>query len=208
MSSQTLPESEQNAWTRNGASDVDYQELEGTYAFVVNHRGPSGEEITDEEIYETCNNGLDTLSSLGILPESVKKVEKASYNAVLYSAIDVLEPRNNVAVWKLSLSNSQKNANKENRLIDAYIDADNGKLYEVYVRTSLTWEEINPDEIMEKWSDYMGISAPQPYESVNPLLETTPYFKKYVFPGIGSGNTVVTIGFYEGINELFIKISK
>ncbi len=208
LNSQTLPESEQNAWTRSGTSEAGYQGLEGTYAFVVNHKGPSGEEITDEEIYGTCNSSLETLADLGILPEGVKKIEKEYYDAVLYSAIDVLEPRNNVAVWKLSLSNSQKNANKDNRLIDAYIDADSGKIYEFYVRTPLAWEEIDPDGIMEKWSSYMGISAPAPYESANPLLETTPYFKKYVFPGGGGDNTVVTIGFYEGINELFLKISK
>lgn len=53
----------------------------------------------------------------------------------------------------------------------------------------------------------MGLSSPEPYESVNPLLETTPYFKKYVFSGMGEGKTVVTVGFYEGINELFLKIS-
>ena len=117
-------------------------------------------------------------------------------------------PRNNVAVWKLSLSNSQKNADKDNRLIDAYIDADSGKIYEFYVRTPLAWEDIDPDGIVEKWSGYMGISEPVPYDSVNPLLETTPYFKKYTFPGIGEGNTVVTVGFYEGINELFLKIAK
>lgn len=208
LNSQTLPESEQNAWTRNNGAETGYQELEGTYAFVVNHRGPSGEEITDEEIYGICNSGLDKLKEAGILPENVKNVEKASYDAVLYSAIDVLEPRNNVAVWKLSLSNSQKNANKENRLIDAYIDADSGKLYEFYIRTSITWEDVDADEIINKWSNYMGISLPQPYESVNPLLETTPYFKKYVFSGMGGGSTVVTVGFYEGINELFLKISK
>lgn len=208
LNSQTLPESEQNAWTRSNAAETGYQELEGTYAFVVNHRGPSGEEITDEEIYGICNSGLDMLKEAGILPDNVKNVEKASYDAVLYSAIDVLEPRNNVAVWKLSLSNSQKNANKENRLIDAYIDADSGKLYEFYIRTSIAWEDVDADEIINKWSDYMGISLPQPYESVNPLLETTPYFKKYVFSGMGGGSTIVTVGFYEGINELFLKISK
>ena len=76
------------------------------------------------------------------------------------------------------------------------------------MRTPLTWEEIDPDGMMEKWSAYMGISAPQPYESANPLLETTPYFKKYTFSGAGGGSTIVTIGFYEGINELFLKISK
>ena len=208
LRSQTVPESEQSALTHIDNTGVNYQELEGSYAFVLNRRGPSGKEITDEQSYETCSNGINTLKGLGILPEEIKSVESASYDATLYSAIDVLEPRNNVAVWKLSLSNSQKNADKDNRLIDAYIDADSGKIYEFYVRTPLAWEDIDPDGIVEKWSGYMGISEPVPYESVNPLLETTPYFKKYTFPGIGEGNTVVTVGFYEGINELFLKIAK
>ncbi|MGN0289769.1 MAG: hypothetical protein ACI4DQ_09165 [Lachnospiraceae bacterium] len=208
LNSQSLPESEQNAMTRIENGEVDYHELEGAYAFVVNHKGPSGREITDEQIYETCNKGIEALKELGILPNQVRQVEKTAYNAVLYSAIDVLEPRNNVAVWKVSLSNSQKNANKENRLIDAYIDADTGKIYEFYVRTPLTWEEIDTDAVVERWSSYMGLSSPEVYESDNPLLETTPYFKKYVFAGMGDERTVVTIGFYEGINELFLKISK
>ena len=208
LSSQTLPESEMNALTRMDETDIDYQEMEGTYAFVVNQKGPTGKEITDEEIYETCNNGLNTLKESGILPEKVKEVSAASYDATLYSAIDVLEPRNNVAVWKMSLSNSQTNANKENRLIDIYIDADNGKIYEFYVRTSLLWKDIDTDFIIEEWSKYMGLGSPEPYESDNPLLETTPYFKKYVFAGMEEERTIVTIGFYEGINELYLKISK
>lgn len=208
LNSQTALESEENALTKTDNTEVDYQELGGSYAFVVNHKGPSGQEITDEQIYATCNSGIDALKELGILPQQLRQVEHAYYDAVLYSAIDVLEPRNNVAVWKMSLSNSQKNFNKENRLIDAYIDADTGKIYEFYVRTTLTWEEIDTDVIIENWSSYMGLSEPQVYESDNPLLETTPYFKKYVFPGMGEERTVVTIGFYEGINELFLKISR
>ncbi len=199
LDSQFLSENGQN---------MDYQELGGTYAFVINHRGPSGKEITDEQIYETVNEGIAALKEPGILPDTVRDVEQASYDAVLYSAIDVLEPRNNVAVWKVSLSDSQRNADKANRLIDAYIDADEGKIYEFYVRTSLQWEDIEPDEVARKWSEYMGLSTPQLYEPDNPLLETTPYFKKYIFTGMGEEQTVVTIGFYEGINELFLKISK
>lgn len=208
LSSQTLPESEQNAMTHIDNTGLDYQELEGSYAFVVNYRGPSGQEITDEQIYETCNSGLEFLKEAGILPKEVKEVDAISYDATLYSAIDVLEPRNNVAVWKMSLSDSQKNANKENRLIDAYIDADDGKIYEFYVRTPLLWEDIDADKVVEEWSNYMGLSSPEVYESDNPLLETTPYFKKYVFSGMGDNRTIVTVGFYEGINELFLKISK
>lgn len=202
LNSQIVSESEQSP------QGMDYQELSGSYAFVVNRKGPSGQEITDEQIYETGNKGMEELKELGILPDAVKEVEPDSYDAVLYSAIDILEPRNNVAVWKVSLSDSQRNANKANRLIDAYIDADEGKIYEFYVRTPLKWEDIEPDEVARKWSAYMGLSEPRPYESDNPLLETTPYFKKYVYPGIGEGQTVMTIGFYEGINELFLKISK
>lgn len=208
LSSQTLPESEMSAQTHAAEAEVEYQELEGSYAFVVNRRGPSGKEITDDQIYATCNEGLDLLKEKGILPRQVKQVDTAAYDVTLYSAIDVLEPRNNVAVWKMSLSNSQKNANKENRLMDAYIDADDGKIYEFYVRTPLLWEDIDADALVTAWAEYMGLSAPVPYESDNPLLETTPYFRKYVFTGMGSGQTVVTLGFYEGINELFLKVSR
>lgn len=206
LNSQTLPESEKSALTRE--TEVEYQELTGTYAFVVNHKGPSGQEITDEEIYATANEGIETLKELGILPDAIREVQAASYEATLYSAIDVPEPRNNVAVWKVSLLGSLQNANKENRMIDAYIDADDGKIYEFYVRSQLSWEDIDTDELIEKWSSYMGLSAPEEYETDNPLLETTPYYKKYAFSGVGGERTIVTIGFYDGINELFLKISK
>lgn len=208
LSSQTFPESEMSAMTHEADGEMDYQELEGSYAFVVNRRGPSGREITDEQIYVTCNEGIKLLKEKGILPGQVREVDASSYDATLYSAIDVLEPRNNVAVWKMSLSNSQKNADKTNRLMDAYIDADDGKIYEFYVRTPLLWEEIDADALVAEWAAYMGLGEPSPYESDNPLLETTPYFRKYVFAGMGNGQTVVTLGFYEGINELFLKISR
>lgn len=207
LSNQVLPESEISAMTKVEPGDVNYDELTGTYAFVVNRQGPSDREITDEEIYGICNSGLKDLKELGILPDSVKEVTASSYNAVLYSAIDVLEPRNNLSVWKVCLSTSHQNANKANRLLDAYIDADTGKIYQFYVRTEQNWDDIAPDGLVEKWSAYLGLTGQEEYEDVNPLLETTPNYKKYKFPGMGEGYTVVTIGFYEGINELFLKIS-
>lgn len=208
LGSQVLSEGEQNALTYYaGNANLGYEDLEGSYAFVRKYNGSSGREITYEEVYETCNEGIAVLKELNILPESVKDVDAASYNATLYSAIDVLEPRSNVAVWKMELSNSQKNADKENRLIDAYIDADDGKIYEFYARTSLLWRDIDTDAIIEAWASYMGLSAPTAYESDNPLLEPTPYFKKYVFSGMGDSRTIVTVGYYEGINEIFLKVS-
>lgn len=208
LNSQTLPRSEQNSLLFDEAEEGVLQNVGGSYAFVINHQGPSGKEITEEKIYEACNEGLVALKEAGILPDSVKEVKAADYEAELYSAIDVLEPRNNVSVWQMSLSESRQNADKSNRLMDAYIDADSGKLYEFYVRTPLSWDQIDPDAIIESWQNYLGLEAHQEYANDNPLSETTPYYKKYVFDGMDDGYTVVTVGFYEGISELFLKISK
>lgn len=208
LNSQTLPESEQYAAERQEASGDSYGQMAGSYAFIVNHRGPSDREMKEEELFGVVNEGLDTFKKLGILPDSVRAADSTAYDAVLYSAIDVLDPRNNVEVWKVSLSNIQKNTDRGNRLIDAYIDADDGKIYEFYVRTERTWEDMDPDEIVEKWCGYLGIPAPLPYEGNNPLMEMTPYFKKYKLSGAGKGDTTATVGYYDGIQELFVKISR
>ena len=208
LNNQILPESDQNAMTRADTMKLDYQELTGTYAFVVNRKDSSGQEVTKKEGIRLCNQSIEDLKELGILPDSVKALSESAYSAVMYSAIDVPEPRNNVLVWKINLDTDKQNANKENRLLDAYVDADTGKIYEFYVRTELTWEDIDPDEIIKLWSDYIGLGEPEEYEGVNPLSETTPYFKKYSFAGMEEGSTTVTIGFFEGINELFLKISR
>lgn len=208
LNNQVRPESELSSLTRVEISDVDYEELTGTYAFVINHQGPSDKEITESEVFEICNQELESMRALGILPDSVKKLSASSYDAELYSAIDVLEPRNNMVVWKISLSTDVQNADKANRLIDAYIDADTGKIYEFYVRTGESWNDMSPDDIAEAWSEYLGLEGMEIYEAANPLSETTQYFKKYRFPGIDEGSTVMTIGFYEGINEFFLKIEK
>ncbi|MCI8311974.1 MAG: hypothetical protein HFI12_07155 [Lachnospiraceae bacterium] len=207
LSHQLLPESEQSAKIRENSSGLDYEDFAGTYAFVMNRQGPSEREITDAQIYEICNRELEELKRLGILPEDVKEVDTLSYSAVLYSAIDVLEPQNNMPVWRVSLSTKQQNTNKANRLIDLYLDAQTGKVYSFYARTEKSWEELEPENIIKQWESYLGLTGKEEYLSDNPLLETTSNYKKYRFPGMDEGTTIVTIGFYEGIHELFIKVT-
>lgn len=205
---QVLPGSEQSVTSGGSASSgVNYEDFEGTYAFVMNRQGPTEREITDAQVYEICNRELNVLKELGVLPDSVKNVEPSAYSAVLYSAIDVLEPQNNMPVWRVSLSTSQQNLKKANQVIDLYLDAQTGKVYSFYVRTEWTWGEIKPQEMIEKWGSYLGLTKGTEYTSDNPLLETTDYYKKYQFPGMDEGATIVTVGFYEGINELFIRVT-
>ena len=204
LNNQIQPESDQNAMTR-----TDYQELTGTYAMVVSRKDSTGQEIPQSEGIELCNAGIQELKTLGIIPDSIQELRQQSYSAVMYSAIDVPEPRNNVLVWKINLDTGILNANKQNRLLDAYVDADTGKVYEFYVRTEISrWQDVDADGMIAAWADYMGLGTPEEYVGTNPLSETTPYFKKYSFAGMGEDNTIVTIGFYEGINELYLKISR
>lgn len=205
LNSQSQPESDRNAAIYQ--NNLNYDELAGTYAFVVNKQGPSEQEITESDIYEACSEQLKELQTLGILPDEVKEVTAEAYDAVLYSAIDVLEPRNNVSVWKVSLSTDKKNADKSGRMLDAYVDARTGKIYEFYVRTNTTWDKMNQEQMINAWAGDLELPVPAPYESENPLLENTPYFAKYRI-GEGDASTVVTLGFYEGINELYLKISR
>ncbi len=219
LDNRTVPESEFSALTRvEDDENIDYEGLTGTYAFVLNHQGPSDKEVTEEQIYDVCNRELERLHELGIIPESVREVSADSYTAVLYSAIDVLEPRNNVAIWKVSLSTNVQNADKANRLIDAYVDAGTGKIYEFYVRTEGTWADMQPDSIMGSFSEYLGLYGLEKSERLDTLTETTSNIEKYTVPGMvnGSGSaieeadgmTTLTLGFYEGINELFLKVEK
>ncbi len=208
LNNQMLPESEQSRISNSGYDNVGYEELPGTYAFVINRQGPTDTEIKEAEIYDVCNREIKRLEELGVLPSKVRQVTEEAYSAVLYSAIDVLDPRNNMSVWKVSLSTSQQNADKTNRLLDAYVDAETGKLYEFYVRSESKWNDLEPEKILEEWSDYLELQGMEKDDTDNPLLETTPYFEKYRFPSGETGSTVVTIGFYEGINELFLKITE
>ncbi len=207
LENQILPETEQSRKTRVESEEFGLKKLTGSYAFVVNYQEPREGEIKEAEIFDACNEELETLKKLGILPQKVREVTEDAYSATLYSAIDVLDPQSNMSVWKVSLSTSQQNADKSNRLLDVYVDAETGKIYEFYVRIEAMWEELEPKEIVQKWSDYLGLQGMTAYETDNPLLETTPYFLKYRFPGMDENSTVVTIGFYEGIQELFLKIS-
>ncbi len=209
LNSQNQPGSERSRLvTLQNEEEVNYEEITGAYAFVVNRQGPSEKEITEEDIFRICNEEIQKLRERGVLPDEVKEVTSSAYNVELYSAIDVLEPRNNVAVWKVSLATGKQNADKSGKLLDAYIDADTGKIYEFYVRTDTFWNEMEPDAMVASWAEYMALSEPEPYESENPLLENTPFFAKYRFEDSEDESTVVTVGFYEGINELYLKITK
>ncbi len=207
LNNMILPETELSEKTNTGTGEL-YEDLKGTFALVANYQETKESEIQSHEVIDRINEELSILKELGILSEAVMEINASAYSSQIYSAIDLKEPGNNLTVWKVSLASSQVNADKSKRVLDVYMDAETGKIYEFYVRIDKKWDEINPEDIMLKWSEYLGLQDVQKYKNDNPLLETTPYYLKYQIPGMDGNYTIVTIGFYEGINELFLKISK
>ena len=49
------------------------------------------------------------------------------------------------------------------------------------------------------------LELPTGQEALTPLRDGV---KKYSFAGMEANSTIVTVGFYEGINELYLKISQ
>lgn len=201
----SFPESEQSAAIRNNFTQAKSFPENSTY--VSSSIGNAQTQIPKKEAIETCNQSLESLKEAGLLPEEVKPLEEETYEATLCSAIDVLEPRNNVAVWQIGLAAGKQNTDKKNRILDLYMDADTGLVYAFYVRTTEDWEELDPDEMAQSYCSYLGLSNLEPCQTEDPLKETATSYRQYLYEGSNDKNVTVTIGFYEGIRELFLKVS-
>lgn len=205
LESQNLPQSSYALSAKGLNSNTNLQNPEASYAFVKNYRGPSHNELTLDDILNTCSKELAALCDLNIIPAFDYKIMEGN-EIVLYSALDILEPQKKVSIWQMNFVPNRQ-SNLENTLLDACIDAETGKLYEFSIRIQKDWEDLNPDEMMEAWCSYLNLGNFENYEPKNPPMESTPYYKKYMIEGMGTEKIMVTIGFYKGINELFFKVN-
>ena len=110
-------------------------------------------------------------------------------------------------MWQIGLAAGKQNADKKNRMLDLYMDADTGLVYAFYVRITEDWEELAPDEMAQSYCSYLGLSNLEPCQTEDPLAETATCYRQYLYEGGNDKNVTVTIGFYEGIRELFLKVS-
>ncbi|MDR2904253.1 MAG: hypothetical protein LBU77_07080 [Clostridiales bacterium] len=179
-----------------------------SYALLPNYQEAENNAAAQEKALETLKNELDDLFARGILPVFDFEADMQTYSIGLYTAIDVLEPQRSVPVWQIDLNSNTQLSTFGDGLMSCYMDAETGKIYSIAVRTDNVWTDYAPDEIVDLWCDYLGLNTPAADVADNGLPENTPFYKKYTIAGIEEENTVVTLGFYEGINEFFIKISK
>jgi len=167
-------------------------------AFQPVYRESEFNSETRKNALQSLKTELKLLYEKGILPE-FDFDPGGNYIAALFSAIDILNPQKNVTVWQIDFDGHVIKSG----LADCITDARTNKIYSVSVRAAKKWGEYDTDKIIKQWAEYLGIDAPVAYEPENPLIEDATYYKKYI-----SGKTVLTVGYYEGVGEFFIKITE
>lgn len=201
LNNRILPQSDYFASIRpsNSLSNIQTQ----SYAFQPVYRESEYNSDTRAAALNALKDELSVLSEKSILPELAFDPGDA-YEIGLFTAIDVLEPKKNVSVWQITFHDILI----RDGLVDCVMDANTHKIYSISLRSPNSWEQYNPDEIVQLWAEYLGASAPEPYVPSSPLTEDATHYQKYAISGMDGDKTIVTIGYYDGIREFFIKISR
>ena len=202
LNNRILPQSDYYAAIRRLDSISNTQTQ--SYAFQPVYKESEYNEETRNNALLAVGQELSALFEAGILPEINYEPDADAYSADLFTAIDILEPKKNVTVWQI---NNNGIIIREG-LLDCVMDAHTNTISSISIRAAKSWEEYDVDTIIQRWAQYAGTSAPEPYDAGNPLAIDATYYQRYIIGSADNEKTIVTVGFYEGINEFFIKISK
>jgi len=175
-----------------------------SYAFQPIYKDSEYNSETRAAALAALKEELKRLSGLGILPDLDFDPDDGTYEATLFSAIDILEPKKSVTVWQINFSGVKP----EQGLVDCIMDAQTHKLYCFSIRAQKTWAQYNADDAVRLWAEYLDTSEPQPFVPDNPLVEDASHYSKYTVKRTGNDKTVVTVGYYEGIQEFFVRITR
>ena len=203
LSNRILPQSDYSALIR--LRNTHTNAWAQTYALLPNNRK---QEADDDKMLDMLSNEIDELYKRGVMPMFEKSLSPEHYSISYFSAVDLHEPQKSVALVQFEFSQTAQLARINSVLTNCYMDEESGKLYGFSVRTAQGWDDYDPDHIMNAWSQYWGLGVPESIPAEDALSEDTFQFKRYLIDAGNGGKTTVTIGCFEGINELYLRISR
>jgi hypothetical protein len=193
--------------TRSGRDDTVM-----TFAYVENTRGPSADELNAEQAIEACKVELTEIIRSCFDLNANFDVTELNLNPCsekLYSAVYMLEPQKNVPVWQIEYSSAIPPTFNDRLpfvLMEAYVDAETGKLYGFAFRLEQAdTEDFEPDALAKAWLDRLSIASFEDITDDKLFTENASLYKKFAIDGMDSAKTVFTVGFYEGVNEFFVR---
>jgi hypothetical protein len=183
-----------------------------SFTYVENNRGSSADELDAKQAMEACKTELIEIISAS--PDLKENIDVIDWNlnpckAQLYSAVYMLDPQKNVPVWQIEYSSAVPPTSNDNlpfALMEAYVDAETGKLYGFAIRPKqVDAQNFEPDALAKAWLGRLGITSFEDITDDNPFTEDASMYKKFATDGMDSGKTVFTVGVYEGVKEVFVR---
>ena len=212
LGNRNILQSDYVASIREKATRSDRDDTVMTFAYIENTRGPSTDELDAIQATEACKTELTEI--IRACPDLKENIDVTELNLnpcseQLYSAVYMLDPQKNVPVWQIEYSSAippTVNDNLPFALMEAYVDAETGKLYGFAFRLNQAdAENFEPDALAKAWLDRLGITSFEDITDDNPFTEDASLYNKFATDGMDSAKTVFTVGFYEGVNEVFVK---
>lgn len=212
LGNRNILQSDYAASIREKAIRSDRDDSVMSFAYVENNRGSSADELDADQAAEACRTELTEI--IRACPDLNENIDVTDLNLnpcseKLYSAVYMLDPQKNVPVWQIEYSSAIPptiNDNLPFALMEAYVDAETGKLYGFAFRLKqVDAEKFKPDALAKAWLDRLSITSLEDITDDNPFTEDASLYKKFATDGMDSTKTVFTVGFYEGVNEVFVR---
>jgi len=181
-----------------------------SFAYVKNNRGAYADELDVNQAVEACKTELAEIIGACAGLKEIRNVQDLILNPCsgqLYSAVYMLDPQKNVPVWQIEYSTAVPPVSDlPFALMEAYVDAETGKLYGFAFRLKqLEGDNFEPDALAKAWLVRLGITNFEDITDDNPFTENASRYNKFATDGMDSTKTVFTVGFYEGVNEVFVR---
>ena len=119
----------------------------------------------------------------------------------------MLDPQKNVSVWEIDYSGAiPPTVNTYPfALTEAYVDAETGKLYGFAFRLAqASAENFDAAALAREFLARLGISD---FDDItdDSSSEAASLYNKFATDGMDGAKTVFTVGFQDGVNEIFVK---
>ena len=201
LSNRNILQSDYAASLREKAIRSNGDDSAASFAYVENSRGPAQGEMDAESARASCISELSAIlgNGLGIAGFSANN----PCGQTLYSAVDILDPQKNVSVWQIEYEGALPPAGAPFSLLEAYVDAETGKVYSFAVRLNHS-PGFDADKLAKAWLNRLGITDIGDITENSPFSDSTKLYKRFATDGMDQKKTVFTAGFYEGINEVFV----
>ncbi len=204
LNNRNILQSDYAASLREKAIRTNRNDTVASFAYVENGYGLLKGQLDAETAMEICNFELSLIIKDGLGIDSFENKDRCKQK--LYSAVDMLEPQKSVSVWQIEYDGVSPTDGSPISLIEAYVDAETGKVYSFAFRIG-DLKDFDADKLAKAWLSRLGITDFSDITENSPLAETAKQYKKFSTEGMNNEKTVFTVGFYEGINEVFVRIT-